>query len=60
MIDGSCRERILSRLPRMTGTEEKVANYVLANYEEVLHINVAELAKRAGSPMRPSSGFAGA
>ena len=47
MIDGSCRERILSRLPRMTGTEEKVANYVLANYEEVLHINVAELAKRA-------------
>lgn len=48
MIKGRCKEIIQGKLPRLTSTETKIAQYVLQNYEEVLQYNVAELAKNAG------------
>lgn len=43
------KDRIAGRIPFLTKTETKVANYVLENYdsEELLNYNVSELAKKA-------------
>lgn len=47
MVGESCKEKILGRMHLLTNTEMKVANYVLANYEEVLNYNITELAEKA-------------
>ena len=43
-----CRERLVNRLPFLTKTEKKVAEYTLAHFDEVLHCNVSDLAAGAG------------
>ncbi|MDD3412942.1 MAG: MurR/RpiR family transcriptional regulator [Lachnospiraceae bacterium] len=48
MIAGNCKEKIWGKLPQLTSTEAKVANYVLDHYEAVLQYNVSVLAKKAG------------
>lgn len=48
MIAGNCKEKILGKLPQLTSTEAKIANYVLEHYEAVLQYNVSVLAKKAG------------
>lgn len=44
---GDCREKIVGKLPQLTSTEAKLAQYILEHYEEVLYYNVSELAKHA-------------
>lgn len=48
MAQSSCSQIIRAELPDLTETETKIAKYVLENYEEVLQLNVSELAQRAG------------
>ena len=43
-----CRERLTNRLPFLTKTEKKVAEYVLDHFDDVLQCNVADLAAGAG------------
>ncbi len=48
MIEGSCKEKIRGRIPRLTSTEAKIANYIVEHFDDVLSLNVAELAKEVG------------
>ncbi|MDD3139459.1 MAG: MurR/RpiR family transcriptional regulator [Lachnospiraceae bacterium] len=47
MIQGNCKEVIRGKIPQLTNTETKVANFILDNYDEVLQCNVSDLAKKA-------------
>ena len=48
MISGGCTERIQRKYPKFTKTETKLANYILNDPNNVLQLNVSELAKNAG------------
>lgn len=47
MNKSSCLVNIQSKLKLLTGSEKKVANYVLENYMEVLDYTVTELSEKA-------------
>lgn len=48
MVGESCKEKIRGRMHLLTNTEMKVATYVLEHYEQVLGLNITELAEEAG------------
>lgn len=48
MLKTNCREQIIHKLPLLTKTERKIAEYVLNNYELILRYSVAELAHETG------------
>jgi len=49
MKNQSCHVKIQSRFHLLTKAESKVADYVLAHYDEILHYTITELAEKAGS-----------
>ncbi len=44
----SCVMNIKSKMKTLTGSEKKVANYILNNYMYILDYTVTELAEKAG------------
>lgn len=47
MIGKSCKERMIGKRSQLSNKERRLADYILAHYEEVLQCNVAELAELA-------------
>lgn len=47
MVEISCVDKIHGKMNRLTKSELKIAQYVLANYEKVLNCNITELAENA-------------
>lgn len=48
MLNKSCLSTIRSSYPKLTTVERRVADYILANSEEVVLMPIADLAKNAG------------
>ncbi|WP_313527529.1 MurR/RpiR family transcriptional regulator [Anaerotignum sp.] len=46
-MEVSCAKKIQGKMRMFTQTEKKLADYVLANYEEILNKNIVELAESA-------------
>ncbi len=46
-----CIKMLSSRLPRLTSSKRKAAEYILANYQDVVKYNVTELAERSGTSL---------
>ncbi len=44
----SCKQKIRGMMNHLTNTENKIARYVLDNYDTVLSSNITELAEKAG------------
>ena len=55
----SCVMNIKSKMKTLTGSEKKVANYILNNYMYILDYTVTELQKKPESAMRQLFVFAG-
>ena len=47
MLMSDCRDKITNKLPMLTKTERKVADYVLGDYDNILKYTVADLARNA-------------
>ncbi|NDL67566.1 MurR/RpiR family transcriptional regulator [Anaerotalea alkaliphila] len=47
MVEITCAEKIRSKMGSLTNTEQKIAEYVLNNYEKVLTSNISELSENA-------------
>ena len=50
----SCVMNIKSKMKTLTGSEKKVANYILNNYMYILDYTVTELAEKAGISLAPT------
>ena len=46
-----CIKMLSSRLPKMTNSKRKAAEYILENYQDVVKYNVTELAERSGTSL---------
>ena len=46
-----CIKMLRSRLPKLTNSKRKAAEYILENYQDVVKYNVTELAERSGTSL---------